>query len=132
MAARSFREFLLRGNVVDLAIAVVVGTAFTAVVTAITKSLLQPLINIFLGGGVSGGQLHWLGQTFDFGAVINAILTFAIIAAVVYYAVVVPIRRFAPEPEPPKPPEEPSEATLLTQIRDLLAREHPAEPRPRA
>lgn len=132
MAARSFREFLLRGNVVDLAIAVVVGTAFTAVVTAITKSLLQPLINIFLGGGVSGGQLHWLGQTFDFGAVINAILTFAIIAAVVYYAVVVPIRRFVPEQEPPKPPETPSEATLLTQIRDLLARERTAEPRPRA
>ena len=132
MAARSFKEFLLRGNVVDLAIAVVVGTAFTAVVTAITRSLLQPLINIFLGGGVSGGKLHWLGQTFDFGAVINAILTFAIIAAVVYYMVVVPIRRLAPEPEPPKPPEAPSEATLLTEIRDLLAREATAGPRPRA
>ena len=130
MAARSFRDFLLRGNVVDLAIAVVIGTAFTAVVTAITTSLLQPLVNIFLGGGVSGGKVRWLGQTFDFGAVINAIITFVIIAAVVYYVVVVPVRRLAREQEAPPPaaPEAPSEATLLTQIRDLLARERSLQP----
>ncbi len=121
---KGFRDFLLRGNVVDLAVAVVIGTAFTALVTAFTRALLQPLINIFLGGGVRGGKLSWMGQVFDFGAVINALITFIIIAAVVYFLVVVPVRRLSQrrEPEPAKPPE-PAETTLLTEIRDLLARQ---------
>jgi large conductance mechanosensitive channel len=121
--AKGFRDFLLRGNIVDLAVAVVIGTAFTAVVTAVTSALLQPLINIFLGGGVSGGKLKWLGQTFDFGAVINAIITFVIIAAVVYFAVVAPLRRLAPKKEAPPAPE--TETTLLAQIRDLLRQQSP-------
>jgi large conductance mechanosensitive channel len=121
--AKGFRDFLLRGNIVDLAVAVVIGTAFTAVVTAVTSALLQPLINIFLGGGVSGGKLTWLGQTFDFGAVINAVITFVIIAAVVYFAVVAPLRRLAPKKEAPPAPE--TETTLLAQIRDLLRQQSP-------
>jgi large conductance mechanosensitive channel len=121
--AKGFRDFLLRGNIVDLAVAVVIGTAFTAVVTAVTSALLQPLINIFLGGGVSGGKLRWMGQTFDFGAVINAIITFVIIAAVVYFVVVAPLRRLAPKKEAPPAPE--TETTLLAQIRDLLRQQSP-------
>ncbi len=121
--AKGFRDFLLRGNIVDLAVAVVIGTAFTAVVTAVTSALLQPLINIFLGGGVSGGKLKWLGQTFDFGAVINAVITFVIIAAVVYFVVVAPLRRLAPKKEAPPAPE--TETTLLAQIRDLLRQQSP-------
>jgi large conductance mechanosensitive channel len=120
MASKGFREFLLRGNVIDLAVAVTVGTAFTAVVLAVTKSLLQPLVNVFLGGGVSGGQVHWLGQTFDFGAVINALVSFAIIAAAIYFLVVVPVRRLAK----PQPPAVDEETRLLEQIRDLLAQQH--------
>jgi large conductance mechanosensitive channel len=121
--AKGFRDFLLRGNVVDLAVAVVIGTAFTAVVSTITSALLQPLINVFLGGGVSGGKVLWLGQTFDFGAVINAIITFVVIAAVVYFLVVAPMRRLAPKKEAPPPPE--TETTLLAQIRDLLRQQAP-------
>lgn len=121
--AKGFREFLLRGNVVELAVAVVIGTAFTAVVTAITTSLLQPLINVFLGGGVTGGKMHWMGQVFDFGAVINAIITFVTIAAVVYFLVVAPMRRLAPKKEAPPPPE--TETSLLAQIRDLLRQQSP-------
>ena len=90
---KGFREFMLRGNVVELAVAVVIGTAFTALVATFTKALLQPLINVFLGGGVGGGKVAWLGQVFDFGAVINAVITFVLIAAVVYFLVVVPLRR---------------------------------------
>ncbi len=125
---KGFRDFLLRGNVVDLAVAVVIGTAFTALVTAFTKALLQPLINIFLGGGVRGGKISWLGQVFDFGAVINALITFVIIAAVVYFLVVLPVRRLSRrEPEAAAEPPEPVETTLLTEIRDLLARRPPSE-----
>lgn len=95
---RGFRDFLMRGNVMDLAVAVVVGTAFTAVVTTITRALLQPLINLVLGGGVHGGKVAAAGQVFDFGAVVNAVITFAIIAAVVYFAVVVPLKRLSRKP----------------------------------
>ena len=90
---KGFRDFILRGNIVDLAVAVVIGTAFTALVTTVTKSLLQPLINVFLGGGVNGGTRKWHKQTFDYGAVINAALTFLITAAVVYFLVVLPAKR---------------------------------------
>jgi large conductance mechanosensitive channel len=121
--AKGFRDFLLRGNVIDLAVAVVIGTAFTAVVTTITGALLQPLINIFLGGGVHGGKLRWMGQTFDFGTVINAILTFLIIAAVVYFVIVAPVRRLTAQRPAPAAPE--TETSLLAQIRDLLRQQVP-------
>ena len=122
---KGFRDFLARGNIIELSIAVVVGTAFTALVTAVTRGLLQPLIDIFLGGGVTGGQVHWRGEVFDFGMVINAILTFLIIAAVVYFGVLVPLRRLSrPKPEVPPPAKpEAEEAKVLVQIRDLLARQ---------
>ncbi|RKS68564.1 large conductance mechanosensitive channel [Motilibacter peucedani] len=120
---KGFRDFVLRGNVVDLAVAVVIGTAFTALVTAVTKSLLQPLINIFLGGGVSGGTKKWHGQTFDFGAVINAALTFLITAAVVYFLVVVPtkklLERLQRGQEAP-PAAVPEDVIVLREIRDAL------------
>jgi large conductance mechanosensitive channel len=117
MASNGFREFVLRGNVVDLAVAVTIGTAFTAVVMAVTNALLHPLVNVFLGGGVSGGKLRWFGQVFDFGAVINAIISFVIVAAVVYLVVVIPMRRLVHE----RPKQAPDETDVLLQIRDLLA-----------
>lgn len=120
---KGFRDFLFRGNVIDLAVAVVIGTAFTAVVAAMTGGLLLPLINIFLGGGVSGGKVQLLGQTFDFGGVLNALITFVIIASVVYFLVVMPMKRLIKKEEPAKKPPEPEEK-LLTEIRDLLAHGH--------
>jgi large conductance mechanosensitive channel len=87
-----FRKFLLRGNLVDLAVAVVIGTAFTALVTAVVKDLITPLIAA-IGGKPNFSNLAFTlnHSRFAYGDFINAILTFLIIAAVVYFLVVLPI-----------------------------------------
>jgi large conductance mechanosensitive channel len=120
---KGFRDFILRGNVIDLAVAVVIGTAFTALVTAITNSLLTPLINVFLGGGTTGGKVKWQGQTFNFGEVINAIITFLIIAAVVYFLVVLPTKKLLDRLQrgTVEPPAVAEDVLVLREIRDLLA-----------
>ena len=124
---RGFRDFLFRGNIIDLAVAVVIGTAFTALVASITDALIQPLINLFLGGGVDGGKVIVSGQVFDFGAVLNAIITFVIIAAVVYFFVITPMKRMMERARRGEPTEDtpvPSdEAVLLGEIRDLMQRQ---------
>jgi len=88
---RGFRAFLLRGNVVDLAIAVVIGVAFTAVVSAFVKDLVTPLIAA-LGGKPDFAGLYFTinNSKFLYGDFINAIVAFLIIAAVVYFLVVIP------------------------------------------
>src|SRR5256885_4809679 len=88
---RGFRTFLLRGNVVDLAIAVVIGVAFTAVVTAFVKDLVTPLIAA-LGGKPDFASLYFTinKSKFLYGDFINAVIAFIIIAAVIYFLVVVP------------------------------------------
>jgi large conductance mechanosensitive channel len=119
---KGFKDFLLRGNVVDLAVAVVIGTAFTALVTAFTTSFLQPLIGLVGGGGVDGGAVVVDGQTFAWGAFINALITFVLTAAVVYFVVVLPMktlmerRKRGEEPGPVAP----TQVELLVEIRDLL------------
>jgi large conductance mechanosensitive channel len=89
---KGFRDFILRGSLVDLAVAVVIGAAFTAVVTALVKDLITPLIAA-IGGKPSFDNLSFTinGSHFLYGAFINALLTFAIIAAVVYFFVVKPV-----------------------------------------
>ncbi len=88
---RGFKAFLLRGNVVDLAIAVVVGVAFTAVVTGFVKDLVTPLIAA-LGGEPDFSSLHFTinRSKFLYGDFINVVLAFVIVAAVLYFIVVVP------------------------------------------
>ena len=123
---RGFKDFIMRGNVVDLAVGIVIGAAFTTLVTQFTDSFLKPLIAVFGGGDVGkvGATFHVNGQLFDWGGFINATVTFVITAAVVYFLVVFPMnklaerRRRGQEP-PPKAPSE--EVRLLTDIRDLLA-----------
>jgi len=87
-----FRKFLLRGNLVELAVAVVIGTAFTALVTAVVKDLITPLIAA-IGGKPNFSSLSFTlnHSRFAYGDFINAILAFLIIAAVVYFLVVLPI-----------------------------------------
>jgi large conductance mechanosensitive channel len=87
-----FRKFLLRGNLVDLAVAVVIGTAFTALVTALVKDLITPLIAA-IGGKPNFSNLAFTfnHSRFAYGDFVNAILAFLIIAAVVYFLVVLPI-----------------------------------------
>ena len=89
-----FRKFLLRGNLIDLAVAVVIGTAFTAIVTALVKDLITPLIAA-AGGEPNFGNLSFTvnRSKFAYGDFINTLVTFVIIAAVVYFLVVVPVGR---------------------------------------
>jgi large conductance mechanosensitive channel len=89
-----FRKFLLRGNLIDLAVAFVIGTAFTAIVTALVKDLMTPLIAA-AGGKPNFGNLSFTvnHSKFAYGDFINALVTFVIIAAVVYFLVVVPVGR---------------------------------------
>ena len=119
---KGFKDFLLRGNIVDLAVAVVIGTAFTALVTAFTTSFLQPLIGLIAGGGETGGELVVNEQHFTWGAFINALITFVLTAAVVYFVVVLPMkaimeRRTRGEEAGPVVP---TQVELLVEIRDLL------------
>jgi large conductance mechanosensitive channel len=97
-----FRKFILRGNVIDLAVGIVVGAAFSGVVQALVKSLITPLIGA-LGGIPDFSDWYFTvnGSRFAIGEFINALLSFLIVAAVVYYFVVVPVNalmdRFKPE-----------------------------------
>jgi large conductance mechanosensitive channel len=89
-----FRQFITRGNLIDLAVAVVIGTAFTAVVTAIVADLITPL-TAAIGGKPDFSSLAFTlnKSTFKYGALINALLSFLIIAAVVYFLIVAPMAR---------------------------------------
>jgi len=101
---KGFREFILRGSLVDLAIAVVIGAAFGAVVTALVSDLITPLIGA-IGGTPNFDRLSFTinKSQFNYGHFINALLSFLIIAAVVYFFVVKPvaslIERFMPKKE---------------------------------
>lgn len=139
---KGFKEFILRGNVVDLAIAVVIGTAFAAVVNIFVSSIVKPIVSAAGGSNTNGlgfslkhtaGVPHGsaadaLGKsTFvDISAIINAVIVFVITAAVVYFVFVLPLNHMAerraaklaagePDPEP-----KPEDVQLLEQIRDLL------------
>ena len=124
---QGFKDFIMRGNVVDLAVAVVIGAAFGGVVSSFTSNLINPLI-----AALGGGSVHGLGfqlvssnpkTVLDFGAFLTAVINFLIVAAVVYFLVVTPMnllaerRRRGQEPEPAAPAED---IILLQEIRDLL------------
>ncbi len=91
---KGFRDFILRGNVIDLAVAVVVGAAFTAVVNTFVKSLLTPLLAA-IGGDPDFSALSFEinNSQFRYGEFINAVLSFLIVAAVIYFLVVVPVNK---------------------------------------
>ncbi|MFN8126855.1 MAG: large conductance mechanosensitive channel protein MscL [Candidatus Nanopelagicales bacterium] len=123
---KGFKDFILRGNVIDLAVAVVIGAAFTALVTAVTAGLIQPIINMVFGligigtDGIGGTIALPEGQTLNLGLIVTAVITFVITAAVVYFVFVAPMNaaksRFTKTAE-----EELAEDTaLLREIRDLL------------
>ncbi len=124
---KGFKDFILRGNVVDLAVAVVIGAAFATIVTAFTSGILQPLINSISpsdGPGGLGVQIvAGKASTYvDFAAVVTAAINFLIVAAIVYFAIVLPLntikerRRRGEEAGP----AEPTDLQLLAEIRDLL------------
>jgi large conductance mechanosensitive channel len=102
---KGFRDFILRGNVIDLAVAVVIGAAFAALVTSFTENLLTPLIGIF--GSVSDfSELTFAinGSQFGIGAFINALISFLLTAAVIYFLIVAPMNRIMDRVRPPSTP----------------------------
>src|SRR5882724_223520 len=93
---KGFKDFIMRGNVVDLAVGIVIGAAFTAVVTAFTTGFIKPLIQLVGGDtGVGAGAWHIGRVAFDYASFLNAIITFLITAAVLYFLVVFPLNRLA-------------------------------------
>jgi large conductance mechanosensitive channel len=121
---KEFRAFVLRGNVVDLAVAIVIGAAFTALVQSFVSSFISPLISMFAGkSGLSALKFTINGADFLYGAFLQAVITFVITAAVIFFFVVKPVnlllRRIRSKDEPAS--EAPAEdIVLLTEIRDLL------------
>jgi large conductance mechanosensitive channel len=130
---KGFRDFIMRGNVIDLAVAVVIGAAFTAVVTAIVTGIINPLISAVFNSQsldhalkvpiptISGHKSELL-----FGSVIGAVISFLAVAAVVYFVMVMPMnhvkdrldaRKRAGQPDEPPAP---TDVELLAEIRDLL------------
>jgi large conductance mechanosensitive channel len=116
---KGFRDFLMRGNVVELAVAVIIGAAFSGVVDGLIKGIIDPLIATFSPGDVKALETALLVGPFKVGLVISAIINFLIKAGVVYLFIVRPFTNLAAKfaAAPVTPPSE----KLLTEIRDLLA-----------
>jgi large conductance mechanosensitive channel len=122
---KGFRDFISRGNVIELAVAVVIGAAFTKVVTAFTEGFLEPLISLTGGIGVNDQKGFHLGkQVLNWPGFVNAVIGFLLTAATVYFLVVLPMNKLAERRkrgEAPEPAAPSDEIRLLTEIRDLLA-----------
>ncbi|MCD6727219.1 MAG: large conductance mechanosensitive channel protein MscL [Solirubrobacteraceae bacterium] len=119
---REFRQFLMRGNIVELAIAVVIGIAFGALVTALVADLITPIIAAIVGNPDFSGLTFTInGSVFRYGSFLNALIAFVSIAAAIFFFVVKPIDAIQRRRGIEKPADGRSdEAVLLEEIRDLL------------
>jgi len=122
---KGFKEFIMRGNVVDLAIAVVIGTAFSALVKAFVADILTPIIAAIFGKPNFADLTFTINNSeFLYGDLINVAITFASVAAAIYFFVVVPLNKIAERRARGQVPADeplPPDIALLTEIRDLLA-----------
>ncbi len=128
-----FKEFALKGNVMDMAVGVIIGAAFGNIVTALTDSFINPLIQAITGNsgedGVKvGGQFTVNGAVFDYGAFISAVINFLIIALILFCLIkalnkAMEIGKKKEEEKPAEPPKPSNEEVLLTEIRDLLKKD---------
>ena len=122
---KGFKEFIMRGNVVDLAIAVVIGTAFTALVKAFVADILTPIVAAIFGQPNFGGLTLTINHShFLYGDLINEAITFLSVAAAIYFFVIVPLNKIAERRargQVAPADEVPPDIALLTEIRDLLA-----------
>ena len=117
---QGFKTFVLRGNVIDLAVAFVVGAAFSTLVGAFTKALIDPVVGIFLGGGIDAGTVTIRDQVIDFSMLINALITFFITLTVIYFVFVVPMNAYRKRTGQGSVDATPANVKLLQEIRDLL------------
>src|ERR1700693_1116945 len=133
---REFREFAMRGNVIDLAVGIIIGAAFTTIVNSLVNDLIMPPIGLLIGGvdfssffvTLKGGSYPTVeaakaagAVTMNYGLFVNAVIRFVIVAFAIF-VLVKQINRLNREPpaEPPPPPEPSREEVLLAEIRDLL------------
>lgn len=119
---KEFRNFIQRGNVMDLAVAVIIGSAFGAIVNSLIDDIIMPVIGVLLGGVDFTGLSIWVGDAVIlYGNFIQAVINFLVIAFSVFLVVRSYNRLQKEEAETPEEPAEPSaEEILLTEIRDLL------------
>jgi large conductance mechanosensitive channel len=123
--AQEFKAFLLRGNLIDLAVAVVIGLAFTALINSLVADLLTPIIAAIFGEpDFSGLTFEINDSTFRYGSFINALITFVLVAAALFFFVVKPYNMYQARRRAGQEPEEPAtksdELVVLEQIRDSL------------
>jgi large conductance mechanosensitive channel len=116
---KGFRDFLMRGNVVELATAVIIGVAFGGVVDGLIKGIIDPLIAVFAPGDVKELENALLLGPFKIGLVLSALINFVLKAGVVYFFIVRPFANLAAKVAAAAPPP-PADVQLLTEIRDLL------------
>ncbi|HEY2042503.1 MAG TPA: large conductance mechanosensitive channel protein MscL [Jatrophihabitans sp.] len=133
---KGFKEFVMRGNLIDLAVAFVIGAAFAKVVDTFVSAIVTPILNALPGASVNGLGFHLRGgalaakTTINFSTIINALIVFVLTAAVVYFIFVVPMARVQErrtrglEPAPAAVPED---IQLLREIRDALGARPPGE-----
>ncbi|MGF2950393.1 large conductance mechanosensitive channel protein MscL [Microbacterium alcoholitolerans] len=130
---QGFKEFITKGNVIDLAVAVVIGAAFTAIVNAVVSAIITPLVSLFFDASATGEigiQMHGIyGQevTFPIGELISAVISFLAVALIVYLVFVVPMNKYKEHQAAKNPAVEeetlPTEQELLIEIRDALRRD---------
>ncbi|GAA2683762.1 large conductance mechanosensitive channel protein MscL [Streptomyces lunalinharesii] len=134
---QGFKDFLMRGNVIELAVAVVVGAAFTSIVNAVVKGVINPIVGAFGSQNLDNYQTCLSTCTVDkktglyvdgiyvlWGSVLSAALTFLITAGVVYFLMILPMNKWKARQDAKKPADDgtaaPTEIELLTEIRDAL------------
>jgi len=121
---KGFRDFLMRGNVVELAVAVIIGVAFNDVVNSLIKGIIDPLIAMLAPGDVKALETALLVGPFKVGLVLSALVNFVVKAGVIYFLIVQPFSRLAARfaPAAATPPD----VVLLTEIRDVLKQQKSA------
>jgi large conductance mechanosensitive channel len=120
---KEFRDFILRGNVLDLAVAFIIGAAFAAIISSLVNDIIMPLVGIILGGIDFAGLSVQVGSaTLTYGKFIQAIIYFLIVGLILFLVVKSynAVAKKKKEEAPPPPPEPSAEEKLLTEIRDLL------------
>lgn len=135
---KEFRDFMMRGNVIDLAVAVIMGAAFTAIVNSLVQDILMPILGILTGGlNFNSLYINLSGKSFasyaeakaagaaviGYGAFIQALITFFLIALSVFFIIKAVNAANRKQAQAPAPPEPTKEESLLTEIRDLIAKQ---------
>lgn len=120
---QEFKAFAIKGNVIDLAVAVVIGTAFGKIVSSLVENLITPLVGLFMGGvDISAESYVYKDAVFGYGAFLQAVIDFTIIALVIFLLIKLIAKAKGPEEIEEPAPQGPTEVELLMEIRDNLKR----------